>query len=128
MIRRPPRSTLFPYTTLFRSSLATSDELATVNIRYKAPSSDTSTKLSLVIKDRPAPLDKTSDDFRFSAAVANAALVLRGSQHLGKTSLDDASRLAAGALGRDPSGLRREFIALMTRAQGLHVTAASGQR
>src|SRR5438034_4484604 len=24
MIRRPPRSTLFPYTTLFRSSLATS--------------------------------------------------------------------------------------------------------
>src|SRR5438477_8703420 len=27
MIRRPPRSTLFPYTTLFRSYLAISDEL-----------------------------------------------------------------------------------------------------
>src|SRR5256885_4448919 len=27
MIRRPPRSTLFPYTTLFRSSHLTSDEL-----------------------------------------------------------------------------------------------------
>src|SRR2546429_7550047 len=26
MIRRPPRSTLFPYTTLFRSLLLTSDE------------------------------------------------------------------------------------------------------
>src|SRR5260370_30075817 len=26
MIRRPPRSTLFPYTTLFRSSLAVSSE------------------------------------------------------------------------------------------------------
>src|SRR5260370_37485234 len=26
MIRRPPRSTLFPYTTLFRSSIATGDE------------------------------------------------------------------------------------------------------
>src|SRR5256884_1702413 len=26
MIRRPPRSTLFPYTTLFRSSLATPSE------------------------------------------------------------------------------------------------------
>src|SRR5260370_22236188 len=27
MIRRPPRSTLFPYTTLFRSVLAAGDEL-----------------------------------------------------------------------------------------------------
>src|SRR3989441_8571662 len=26
MIRRPPRSTLFPYTTLFRSDLATGDQ------------------------------------------------------------------------------------------------------
>src|SRR2546427_9447211 len=29
MIRRPPRSTLFPYTTLFRSALAGSPEAAT---------------------------------------------------------------------------------------------------
>src|SRR3712207_8064662 len=29
MIRRPPRSTLFPYTTLFRSGLAPSPELRT---------------------------------------------------------------------------------------------------
>src|SRR5258707_7613168 len=28
MIRRPPRSTLFPYTTLFRSSTASTDEPA----------------------------------------------------------------------------------------------------
>src|SRR2546430_11356638 len=28
MIRRPPRSTLFPYTTLFRSVLTRADELA----------------------------------------------------------------------------------------------------
>src|SRR5258706_6516787 len=27
MIRRPPRSTLFPYTTLFRSNIARQDEL-----------------------------------------------------------------------------------------------------
>src|SRR2546422_11687518 len=29
MIRRPPRSTLFPYTTLFRSNLTTAGSLAT---------------------------------------------------------------------------------------------------
>src|SRR2546426_3116953 len=32
MIRRPPRSTLFPYTTLFRSHLATSTEWMLVGI------------------------------------------------------------------------------------------------
>src|SRR2546430_12750840 len=32
MIRRPPRSTLFPYTTLFRSSLR--DDRAHIRIRY----------------------------------------------------------------------------------------------
>src|SRR5258705_3551892 len=33
MIRRPPRSTLFPYTTLFRSALAVPPSLATVATR-----------------------------------------------------------------------------------------------
>src|SRR2546429_3595796 len=33
MIRRPPRSTLFPYTTLFRSSLAPDEEVMLVRIR-----------------------------------------------------------------------------------------------
>src|SRR2546430_13170221 len=31
MIRRPPRSTLFPYTTLFRSSLPTARDVVTGN-------------------------------------------------------------------------------------------------
>ena len=34
MIRRPPRSTLFPYTTLFRSSHETSDISQNVNVGY----------------------------------------------------------------------------------------------
>src|SRR2546430_10361736 len=32
MIRRPPRSTLFPYTTLFRSSLATARWLLIISV------------------------------------------------------------------------------------------------
>src|SRR2546427_7262104 len=44
MIRRPPRSTLFPYTTLFRSQFSgvTSD----VNVSYTAP---TQTRLSTIV-------------------------------------------------------------------------------
>src|SRR3712207_7597322 len=31
MIRRPPRSTLFPYTTLFRSNIAAEDSFVAIN-------------------------------------------------------------------------------------------------
>src|SRR6266540_1544068 len=37
MIRRPPRSTLFPYTTLFRSALALSDPTAVPPLRQGHP-------------------------------------------------------------------------------------------
>src|SRR2546425_5776914 len=36
MIRRPPRSTLFPYTTLFRSIIAGTEETTTGVIRLKS--------------------------------------------------------------------------------------------
>src|SRR5438477_11885117 len=39
MIRRPPRSTLFPYTTLFRSNLLTPLSSDERNVQYTLPSS-----------------------------------------------------------------------------------------
>src|SRR5258706_10258994 len=37
MIRRPPRSTLFPYTTLFRSLLGSCDQQLAVGDKYTHP-------------------------------------------------------------------------------------------
>src|SRR3712207_8850089 len=37
MIRRPPRSTLFPYTTLFRSAVPLADPKAALFVRPDAP-------------------------------------------------------------------------------------------
>src|SRR2546430_12306270 len=37
MIRRPPRSTLFPYTTLFRSQTAIGGEQALIAVRNRRP-------------------------------------------------------------------------------------------
>src|SRR3989338_6982833 len=55
MIRRPPRSTLFPYTTLFRSSLlrhklavSTLDELATGEFQCVIPEVDNNINLEKV--------------------------------------------------------------------------------
>src|SRR2546423_10432734 len=40
MIRRPPRSTLFPYTTLFRSSRGMAGARGTSNLRCGAPAAN----------------------------------------------------------------------------------------
>src|SRR5256885_11829280 len=50
MIRRPPRSTLFPYTTLFRSLQAFTDRLANLPLRgifVETPKEDCETRLKI---------------------------------------------------------------------------------
>jgi Ca-activated chloride channel family protein len=101
------------------SAAATSPELMTVSVRYKPPQSDVSTKFSVVVADQSTPLDKASDDARFSVAVADVALVLRGSPDVKQSSLDEARSLAASALGPDLHGDRHEFLAMIDEAKRL---------
>jgi Ca-activated chloride channel family protein len=89
----------------------------TVKVRYKPPQGDVSTKLSVVVPDTLTELDKTNDDMRFGVAVANVALLLRGSPHVKQSNLESARALAAGAIGRDQHGDRREFVALVDAAR-----------
>jgi len=114
------------------AAAAASNELLTVNIRYKEPSSDVSRKFSRVVVDSGLSLDQTSPDFRFSAAVAEAALVLRGAPDLSGASLDAARSLAQGALGADVTGDRHEFLSLLAKTRALSpsvaTVAASGTR
>lgn len=107
------------------SAAAASNELLTVNIRYKQPTSDTSSKFSRVVVDSGLPLDETSADFRFSAAVAEAALVLRGASLSSGASLDAARSLAQGAIGADVTGDRHEFVSLLAKARALSPASAT---
>src|SRR2546427_2445723 len=50
MIRRPPRSTLFPYTTLFRSDVRTK-ESATRSISAANPNSNSKSAMSFSVSD-----------------------------------------------------------------------------
>jgi Ca-activated chloride channel family protein len=101
------------------SAAAASAELLTVNVRYKPPQADASQKLSFVVRDEQKPLEQASADARFSIAVANTALLLRGSKDVERSSLDSARALAAGAIGADKHGDRREFLALIDEAKRL---------
>src|SRR3712207_7636859 len=57
MIRRPPRSTLFPYTTLFRSVGELEDHRrAALERRVERQPVERAQLLELAVEDRPAPL------------------------------------------------------------------------
>jgi Ca-activated chloride channel family protein len=98
---------------------ATSTDLLTVAVRYKAPASDKSVKLSHVVADRAVPFSSASRDQRFATAVAHFALVLRGSKALEGQSLGESKRLAEAALGNDAPDDRRELVAMIDRARSL---------
>ncbi len=122
----PPKVDPLKYQTAPGVALAAvGNEMCTVNIRYKRPSSDTSSKFSRVVTDTAAPIAQSSADFRFSAAVAEAALVLRGSPDMSGATLDNARTLAQGALGQDSTGDRHEFISLLAKAKALSPQTAA---
>ncbi|MBC8068973.1 MAG: VWA domain-containing protein [Deltaproteobacteria bacterium] len=101
------------------SGAAGSGELMNVKIRYKQPTGDNSDLLTFAVSPDDRALDKTTDDFRFSAAVAELGLLLRGSQHKGDANFDEVLELARGALGKDGEGHRAELVALVEKAKRL---------
>src|SRR5256885_4170212 len=49
MIRRPPRSTLFPYTTLFRSDTGQVSGSSSINVTYGPTNGQTSTQITIIM-------------------------------------------------------------------------------
>lgn len=93
-----------------------SDELMTIKLRYKRPDEDTSRLLSQVVKDLAHELKTSSDNFRFSAAVAEFGMLLRDSEFKGQASFEQVLNLAQQAKGEDDEGYRTEFIHLVKTA------------
>jgi Ca-activated chloride channel family protein len=87
-----------------------SDELMTIKLRYKKPNEDSSKLIVHPLKDTNLMLSKTSDNFRWSAAVAGFGMLLRESEYSKDFTYDDIARLAQGSRGEDKEGYRIEFI------------------
>jgi Ca-activated chloride channel family protein len=96
-----------------------SDEWLTVRMRYKHPDSDTSTETLPAVLPGSAGSQPMSEDFRFAAAAAEFALVLRDSPHKGSASYATVIDRATGAAGYDPGGHRAEFLRLVGKAKAL---------
>lgn len=96
-----------------------SPDLLTLKLRWKAPDSDTSTKLEWAVQDGGGTLAQAGPDASFSAAVAAFGMLLRGSGSAGDASWDSVIALAEAGRGADADGYRAEFIRLAKVAKGL---------
>jgi Ca-activated chloride channel family protein len=94
-------------------------ELLTVKLRYKQPDGDKSVLYTKAVKGIPVQLEKTSDNVRFAASVAQFGMILRGSEYLKEGTIQDVLALARGARGEDSEGYRGEFIKLVTTSERL---------
>ncbi len=114
-----PKTAALKYQTPAAQKTATFNELLTLKLRYQAPAGETSKLLEFPLTDTGAKWEKSSRDFRFAAAVAGGGLLLRDSPQRGTATWSSIHKLAVESKGRDATGERAEFIALLEKAQAL---------
>ncbi|OMQ08081.1 VWA domain-containing protein [[Flexibacter] sp. ATCC 35103] len=105
------------YTKVKESSNNYNDELATIKFRYKKPDGDKSIEMVQVIENKAVVIEKASDDFKFSTAVAWFGLKLRDSKLISNKSSEDILKLARQGLSNDVEGYKAEFIRLIEAAK-----------
>lgn len=94
-------------------------EIMTVKLRYEAPTGRRSKLISVPVRNTTLAADSTSNNFRFSAAVAAFGMLMRDSDYKGNASFSMVRRMAAHASGADRYGYRQEFVSLVDDARGL---------
>ncbi|MBI5857366.1 MAG: VWA domain-containing protein [Sphingobacteriales bacterium] len=99
--------------------ISNSNEMLTIKLRYKKPDGDVSKLIVHPVTDTHTELAATSDNFRFSAAVAEFGLLLRSSEYKQQSSYQQVVNMAKGAKGADDNGYRAEFIKLVQSATSL---------
>lgn len=98
-----------------------SNEILTIKLRYKNPGDEASKMIATNVMDEQKKLENTSDNFRFSAAVAEFGLLLRNSAFKQNADYENVVALAKSALGKDAEGYRSEFISLVKKVSSFSV-------
>jgi Ca-activated chloride channel homolog len=93
------------------------DEVMNIKLRYKAPDSDVSKLIEHSVLNRQIAIENTSDNFRFTAAVAQFGMLLRNSEFKQKSSYENVLALANKSRDDDKEGYRSEFIQLVKKAE-----------
>lgn len=96
-----------------------SDELLAVKLRYKEPEGDVSKLLVFPLKDKQTAFADADRDFRWSATVAEFAMLLRQSRFVGDSNWNSLLNRANEAAGVAPESARQECLDMMRVAAGL---------
>jgi Ca-activated chloride channel family protein len=104
-----------------KSSPQNDKELLTIKLRYKQPDGNKSKLISHPVIDQNIALSKTSNNFKWSAAVAGFGMLLRDSDFKNDLTFEEVLRLARLGKGADTEGYRIEFINLVQSCQLLAV-------
>ena len=96
-----------------------SEEVLTLNLRYKEPDEETSRLISRVLKENNNEFEKSTGNLKFSAAVVQFAMLLRDSKYKGESDYDNILKLAEDSKGEDKFGYREEFITLVRMTKRL---------
>jgi Ca-activated chloride channel family protein len=122
--KRSGDKTLKYRTTQLSNEAVQSNDLITLKLRYKKPDGFTSQLIEQVVKNEPIEVNQTSDNFRFSASVAQFGMLLRDSEFMGTTTFESAEKLAQGSRGDDLEAYRGEMIRLLKSAALLKGSSA----
>ena len=100
-------------TALYELEMAGDGSIGKFDFRYKDALGEDSKLVSLEL---PAAGNKTSENLQFASSIAAYGLWLRDSQYKCEASLDMAIELAQNSIGKDPYGLRSEYVKLLQKA------------
>lgn len=95
------------------------EEVMTIKFRYKKPDENKSKLIEHAVIDRAVSVQRTSDNFRFAAAVAQFGMLLRNSEFKQSSSYSNVWKLAKSSLGEDKEGYRSEFLKMTKNAESL---------
>ncbi len=106
--------------TVAKNTNKVSNEILTVKFRYKSPQDTISKLIVHPLLDKQVSLSSSSENFKFSAAVASFGMLLRDSKYKGDLSYEGVIELAKSAVGADNEGYRTKFIKLVKTASLLN--------
>jgi len=92
-------------------------EIMTVKVRYKKPEGNKSKLITKTVKNSGKNWKYASNNFKWSAAIAEFGMILRGSEYVNTTSYNQVLALANSAKGEDEFGYRTEFLRLVESAE-----------
>lgn len=105
------------------TKMANSSELFTLKLRYKPINSNVSKLIATTVKNNPKELNRTSDNYRFSASVAAFGMQLRDSKFKGNVSYNLIEELVKNASESDPEGYKQEFKTMVETAKLLAINS-----